>query len=56
MKSADSHSIHTLTIADTHRHLVPSQVQLIPQILLGITNVSNRPGIYTHVLLWALVR
>jgi hypothetical protein len=45
MQSAFSHDVHTLTIADPHRHLVLPQVPLIPQILLGITNVSNITGI-----------
>jgi hypothetical protein len=34
-----------LTIAYPHRHLVPLQVPLIPQILLRIVDVSNRTGI-----------
>jgi hypothetical protein len=34
-----------LTIADPHCHLVLPQAPLISQILLGITNVSNRTGI-----------
>jgi hypothetical protein len=45
MQSAFSHDIHTLTVVDPHRHLVPLQAPLIPQILLGITDVSNRTGI-----------
>jgi hypothetical protein len=45
MRSADSHDILMLTVADPQRHLVPPQVPLIPHILLGITNVTNKTGI-----------
>jgi hypothetical protein len=45
MQSADSHDVHTLTVANPHHHLVPLQAPLIPQILLRITYVSNRTGI-----------
>jgi hypothetical protein len=45
MQSADIHDVHTLTVADPHCHLVPSQAPLIPRILLGIANVSNKTGI-----------
>jgi hypothetical protein len=38
MQSTDSHDTYTLTIANPHRHLVPLQAPLIPQILLRITD------------------
>jgi hypothetical protein len=44
MQSADRHDVHTLTVVDPHRHVIQFQAPLIPQILLGITNVSNRTG------------
>jgi hypothetical protein len=45
MQRAFSHDVHSLTAAYPHRHLVLPQATLIPQILLGITNVSNIIGI-----------
>jgi hypothetical protein len=45
MQSVDSHDVHALTVAEPHRHLVPLQAPLTPQILLRITYVSNKIGI-----------
>jgi hypothetical protein len=45
MQNAFSHDVHMLTVADPRRHLIPLQVSLIPHILLGITDVSNKTGI-----------
>jgi hypothetical protein len=45
MQSADSHDVHALIVADSHRHFVPLQAPLTLQILLRVIYVSNRTGI-----------
>jgi hypothetical protein len=52
MKSVDSHTVNSIVIAHSHRHLVPRQAPLTPQILLRVTYMSNKTGIkYPHVTL-----
>ena len=45
MQGADGHHFDSRTIADAHRHLVLPQAPPTLQILLRVTNVSNRSGI-----------
>ena len=45
MQGADGHHFDSRTIADAHRHLVHPQAPPTLQILLRVTNVSNRSGI-----------
>ena len=42
---ADGDHIDLGTIPDAHRHLVLRRSPFIPQLLLSVTNVSNRTGI-----------
>ena len=44
-EGADSHHVNFASIADTHRHLILSQAPFILQLLLRVTNMSNRAGI-----------
>ena len=44
-ESADNHYFYFAAVANTHRHLVLHQPPFIPQLLLRVTNVSNRTGI-----------